>query len=922
MSAHPSPLTAATVREGGFAEALAINTSGSPVSLKHGVRLCQCLVYGRNVAPEPAEYPSAQVSGITSACQASPEQDTANLEAFLKVAHYSEIKPTLVQLLEHYRGALALPGEPLGVTQCAEHHIKLKPNTNPVYINAYKLPHSQREVVQQLISEMLEQGVIKESNSPWNSPLFLVPKKDGSYRPVIDFRRVNTATVDDHFPLPVLRDLLMCLGRGNKVFTSLDLVSGYWQLPMAPESREITAFSTPHGHFEWTRMPFGLKGAPLTFQRTMNSIFGDLLGNSVYVYLDDIIIASKDVHAHMETLKAVLHRLQEVGLKLKITKCEFLKPRIKFLGHVVDEFGIHTVDDKIKAIAEFPQPTSADKVRSFLGVAGYYRPFIKDFAARASPLTLLLKKDVPFQWLPAQQTSFEDLKKALTQAPVLVFPDFKDPFQLCTDASASGLGAALMQTDKSGKKHVIAFASRVLTAPEKNYSVTHLEALAIVWALKHFRDTVMGYIIVVYTDHAAITDLFKGKNLHGRLARWFLTIQAYNPEIKYITGKTNVVADALSRNIPIGAITTPEVIHNFTSPELHTAQRDHPVWKRLIYALESGDESNLPKLPVPFSQFFLSEDNLLCRSWPTKPVPIDQLVIPDKYVPVTLKLVHNTPIAGHPGRDNTLSVTRRKFYWPTLRVDVEKHVAHCVVCAKHKGSVKGPASMLQYPVPEAPWDVVNIDLLQLPQSQHGSRYLLVCVDQFSRFLVLASLKDKTATRVAHALVTHMLCPHSSPRILLSDNGTEFRNSVLIEICAQFNITQSFITAYHPAANGLAERTNRKILQVLRPIVNDLLDNWEDWLSHTAASINTSVNDSTGKSPYYILYGVEKRLPYDFLTIPQQPLYNIDRYAQQQMHMFSIRTFRVCIIFISLSLSICRSSARRVPLINGLLVTMP
>ncbi len=187
-----------------------------------------------------------------------------------------------------------------------------------------------------------------------------MPKKDGTFRPV---RQVNEVTVDDHYPLPVLRDLLMCLGRGNKVFSSLDLSSGYWQLPMAPESREITAFSTPNGHFEWIRMTFGLKGAPLTFQRTMNNIFGDMLGSSIYIYLDDIIIASKDMTSHMDTLQKVLKRLQEVGLKLELTKCEFPKPRIKFLGHEVDEDGTHTVDNKITAVANFSQPKTVENVR-------------------------------------------------------------------------------------------------------------------------------------------------------------------------------------------------------------------------------------------------------------------------------------------------------------------------------------------------------------------------------------------------------------------------------------------------------------------------------------------------------------------------------------------------------------------------------
>ncbi len=211
----------------------------------------------------------------------------------------------------------------------------------------------------------------------------------------------------------------MCLGRWNKVFSSLDLLSGYSQLPMAPASREVTAFSMPNGHFQWTRMPFGLKGAPLTFQRTMNNISGDMLGNSVCIYLDDIIIASKDTTSHMKTLKSVLKRLQEVGLKLKLTKCEFLKPRIKFLGREVDEQDIHTVDDKITAVAKFPQPKTVENIRSFLGLAGYSCPFIKNFAARANPLTQLLKKDTPFHWGSEEESSFKDLKHALNHAPVL-----------------------------------------------------------------------------------------------------------------------------------------------------------------------------------------------------------------------------------------------------------------------------------------------------------------------------------------------------------------------------------------------------------------------------------------------------------------------------------------------------------------------
>ncbi len=514
------------------------------------------------------------------------------------------MKPTLLQVLESHREAIAIPGDPLGGTHCAEHHKMLKPVTNLVYINAYKIPHIKIDIVKEMIKDMLEQGIIQESNSPWNSPIFLVPKKDGTFSPGIDFRRVNEVTVVDYYPLPVLRDLLMCLGRLNKVFSSLDLLSGYWQLPMTPESRESKAFSTPNGHFEWIRMPFVLKGAPLTFQRTMNNIFGDMLGYSVYIYLDDIVIANKDMSSHMDTLQKVLKGLQEVGLKLKITKCEFLMSRNKFSGHEVDEEGILTVDDKITAAANFPQPKTLENVRSFLGLAGYYRPFIKSFAARANPLTKIL---------------------------------------------------------------------------------------AVVWALKHFRDIIMGYNITVYTDHSPITKIFRSRNLSGGLARWYLKTQTYDPEIRYTKGSSNTVTDSLSRNIHLVTDTSP--ITNFSLEDLSNGQREHHIWKKVMYALESGDETQLPELPIPFSHIFLSQDKVLCRYWPHKPVLAEQFVLPEKLVSQVLSLIHDIPLAGQTGREKTLAAARRKYYWPTLRVDVESHVARCLSCAQHKGTLKSPAPM-------------------------------------------------------------------------------------------------------------------------------------------------------------------------------------------------------------------------------------
>ncbi len=249
--------TLSRVREERLTDALFVNTTGAPVTLKQGLMLGKCLLYDRNIIPEPLPLPTTCVAAVGDAPSVTEGGLSPSVESFVKVVDYPELKSSLIQTLEEYRDVIALPGEPLGVTDKAEHHIRLKPNTKPVFINAYRLPHSQRDAVQSTVEDMLQQGVIQESFSLWNSPLFLVPKKDGSLRPVIDFRRVNEITVDDHYPLPVLRDLLMSLGRGSTIFSSLDLLSGYWQLPMTPESREITAFSTGKGHYKFVRMPFG-----------------------------------------------------------------------------------------------------------------------------------------------------------------------------------------------------------------------------------------------------------------------------------------------------------------------------------------------------------------------------------------------------------------------------------------------------------------------------------------------------------------------------------------------------------------------------------------------------------------------------------------------------------------------------------------
>jgi transposase InsO family protein len=623
-------------------------------------------------------------------------------------------------------------------------------------------------------------------------------------------------------------------------------------------------------------MPFGLCNAPATFQRLINTLFGDL-NDQVIGYLDDLIVFSRDVPSHIKTLNVVLQRLQEAGLKLKLTKCHFLQQEIKFLGHTINREGIHTQSDKIEAVLNFPQPKTAKNIKSFLGLCSYYRNFVQHFSTIAKPLNNLLKKNAPFVWGPDQQRSFETLKNKLVTAPVLSYPNFSIPFQLYTDASSVGLGAVLMQEKSNGMKNVISYASRALNPQETRYAVTEQETLAIVWALKAFREIILGYPLQVYTDHQPVLGFFKGQNLSGKLARWYLTIMEFQPhiEINYIPGRVNHVADCLSRH-PVGAISKTPI--NFDSNAVMEHQQKDATTQAIIHYLNSGDKYDGPKLTVPLNSFAL-HDGILYRKLRNRSVKTNQVVIPQSMILSVLTLYHNT--AGHPGRDRCLSSLREKYYWPKMKQDTADHIRHCQTCNENKGHTTGPAPLQEYPTPNAPFETIAIDLLALPQSHQGSKYLLTVVDHFSRFLVGIPLKTKSADEVAHKLITKFICPYTCPLIIISDNGTEFKNQILQKISEFYGIKRTFITPYHPAANGLNERANQKILQVLRTTVSKMPTAWEDWIDMAIATINGIKTEMVGKSPHEIIYGVPKRLPYDVLVNDIKPCYNMDDYTQRQ-----------------------------------------
>ncbi len=506
----------------------------------------------------------------------------------------------------------------LGCTNLTTHSIDTGDHL-PIRQHARRTPFALRHKIDEMVEKMTEQGVIQPSRSPWASPVVLVEKKDRTLRFCIDYRRLNAITKMDVFPLPRIDDTLDLLSH-SQYFTTLDLASGYWQVRMHPESREKTAFTTYSGLYEFLVMPFGLCNAPATFQRLMETVLAGLARDACMVYMDDILVIGKTYEEHLDNLRRVLDRLREAGLKLKPEKCSFGKGEVAYLGYVVSKDGLSPDPGKIKAIQEFPQPLDLKSLRSFLGLATYYRRFIPQFSVVASPLHALTRKNASFVWDPVCEKAFCHLKTLLTTAPVLAFPNFTRDFLLETDASGLGLGAVLAQKQEDGTTRPVAFASRTLQAHEQNYGVTELEALGVVWAVKHFRHYLYGHHCDVFTDHEALKSLLNTPHPSGKLARWGMALQELDLTILYRPGKRNSNADALSRfplaseergiSRPFGIVAATSVpLPSAKSGEatLETRQRQDPELQPIMDFLEDGvlpeEEKQARELILSRSQY-------------------------------------------------------------------------------------------------------------------------------------------------------------------------------------------------------------------------------------------------------------------------------------------------------------------------------
>lgn len=660
-------------------------------------------------------------------------------------------RDSVEKIILSYADAFALEIDPLPCTQLTSHKIELK-TEKPINIKSYKPPECHREEIKRQISEMLDKDIITHSDSSYNAPVWVVPKKtDASgkrkWRIVIDFRKLNELTDQDAYPIPDVESILSHLGN-SKFFSALDLSSGFHQIPMDNDSKKYTAFSTPEGHFHYNRMPFGLKNAPATFQRMMDRALNGLIGKHCFVYLDDVIVFGRTIQEHNKNLATVLHRLSELRLKLQPDKCEFLKPELEYLGHVISKDGVKPNPNKIKSVKEFRQPRNPTEIKQFLGLAGYYRKFIRNFAKVAKPLTDLTKKDIPFHWTDKQQISFDTLKLKLCEEPILKYPDFSKEFTLTTDASNEGLGAILSQDG-----HPCCYVSRTLNPAEKHYTTTEKELLAIVWSIQRLRQYLLGRKFKIRTDHQALKWLHNVKDTSSRLIRWRLKLEEYDYDIEYHKGKDNTAADALSRvHITLGEMTGDQLA-DLANEIMETNQENKPadsiennandsdtdtaasndltdlddILKYDNYLLYQGTPDNFKETPNRKQYFQLNtvpnrdrealqalkiilgkqqKIGATQQHFNIREIEMIRKIIrfiasqnPKKlYVLATepvieitperkieiLKENHNGNFAQHFGENKTIARIKSKYFWENIEKDVKEFIGKCLYCQQEK----------------------------------------------------------------------------------------------------------------------------------------------------------------------------------------------------------------------------------------------
>lgn len=889
----------------------------------------------------------------------------------------SEWKQRITEKLNLMPEVFAQHDLDFGRTEKIKHHINLSDET-PFKHRARPIHPQDIEAVRNHIQQLLDAEVIRESESPFSSPIVVVRKKNGDVRLCIDYRKLNLQTVKDSYALPNLEESFSAL-TGSKWFTVLDLKSGFYQIEMEEKDKHKTAFVCPLGFFEFNRMPQGITNAPSTFQRLMERCIGQLNLKQALVFLDDLIVFSSTLEEHEERLMRVLNHLKEYGLKLSPEKCRFFQTSVKYLGHIVSEKGVETDQEKTTALKTWPKPTKLKELRAFLGFCGYYRRFVKDYSKIVKPLNALTAGYPPTKkhgkatvntekyhnpkdlfgdrWTPACQAAFDTIIEKLTSAPVLGFADPKQPYILHTDASTSGLGAALYQ-EQQGLKRVIAYASRGLSKCETRYPAHKLEFLALKWSVtEKFQDYLYGRPFLAVTDSNPLTYVLTSAKLDAASYRWLSDLSTFDFQLQYRAGKQNQDADGLSRRphsrpaddptsrkemeriqqftkrhlsepehadmnkdiiraicerhlvrevmdnspkeTPTSIASVVSLAHHpnaipdsfqeedqldglpvvplMTPAEMREKQRADTCIRQVLQLVESGEKppptlrKEVPELYLLLREWNRLEvlDGVLYRKRQEGAQTHHQLVLPEDLRPLVLKSLHDD--MGHMGVDRTIDLVRKRFYWPKMSAEVEMKIKTCDRCVRRKVPQEKAAPLVNITATR-PLELVCMDFLSIEPDSSNTKDILVITDHFTKYAIAIPTANQKARTVAKCLWDHVIVHYGIPEKLHSDQGPDFESRTIKELCELAGIQKIRTTPYHPRGNPV-ERFNRTLLNMLGTLENQKKSHWRGYVKPLVHAYNCTRNETTGFTPYELMFGRQPRLPVDIafnLPVNYQP----------------------------------------------------